>query len=83
MFPFDPPENIRKRFVNFLCVFNCCLAVSQPTLGHYRADIITQPVLITVFLQFWLEGCKEPRNEFGYLCPAERLVVFEPGKLQF
>ena len=42
-------------------------------------------MLITVFVQFRLEGHREPSNEVGSLSPAERLVGFEPGifRLQF
>ena len=40
-------------------------------------------MLITMFVQVWPEGHREPRNEVGYLSPAERLAGFEPGTFQF
>ena len=62
--------------------FNCYLAAPRPTLGHYRGDSLTHPMLITAFfLHFRPEGHREPRNEVGYLSLAERLVGFEPGNL--
>ena len=36
-------------------------------------------MLITVFVQFWLEGLRELHFEVGSLYPAEHLVKFEPG----
>ena len=55
--------------------FNCYLAAPRPTLGHYRGDSLTHPMLITAFfLHFRPEGHREPRNEVGYLSLAERLV---------
>ena len=40
-------------------------------------------MLITAFLHFRPEGHREPRNEFGSLRPAERLVGFERETFQF
>ena len=31
--------------------FNCYLAVPQPTVGHSQGDSLTNPMLITVFVQ--------------------------------
>ena len=36
-------------------------------------------MLITLFLHIRPEGYQEPRNEIGYLSPAEHLVLFEPS----
>ena len=33
----------------FLFFFNCYLAAPRPTLGHYRGDSLTHPMLITAF----------------------------------
>ena len=35
----------------YLC-FNCYLAAPRPTLGHYRGDSLTHPMLITAFYIF-------------------------------
>ena len=32
--------------------FNCYLAAPRPTLGHYRGDSLTHPMLITAFYIF-------------------------------
>ena len=61
--------------------FNCYLAVSRPSLDHSRGDSLTNPMLITAFVQFRPKGHREPRNEIGSLSPAEHLVGFEPGTL--
>ena len=43
------------RIIDF---FYCYLAAPQSTLGHYRGDSLTHPMLIT-------EGYQESRNEVG------------------
>ena len=63
--------------------FNCYLAVPRSTLDHSRRDSLTNPMLITAFVQFRHKGNREPCNEVGSLSPAERLVEFEPGAFQF
>ena len=63
--------------------FNCYLAAPRPTLGHYRGDSLTHPMLITAFLHFRPEGHREPRSKVGSLSPAEHLVGFEPGIFRF
>ena len=40
---------------------------------------LTNPMLITAFVQFRLEGHRECRNEAGSLSPVKRLLGFEPG----
>ena len=67
----------------FFFFFNCYLAAPRPTLGHYRGDSLTHPILITAFLHIRPEGHREPRSEVGSLGPAERLVGFEPGTFRF
>ena len=62
--------------------FNCYLAAPRPTLGHYRRDSLTHPMLISV-LHFRPEGHREPRNEVGSLSPVECQVGTEPGTFQF
>ena len=59
------------------------MAVPRPTLGHSQADSLTNPMLITAFVQVRPEGHREPRNEVGCLCPAKRRVCFEPGAFRF
>ena len=67
--------------IAYMCIFyfNWYLAAPRPTLGHYRRDSLTRPMLITAFLHFQPEGQWEPRDEVGSLSPAERLVGFVPG----
>ena len=61
--------------------FNCYLVAPRPTLGHCQGDSLTNPMLIIAFYLFRPEGHREPRNEVGFLSPAEHLVGFEPGTL--
>ena len=63
--------------------FNCYLAVPQPALGHSQEDSLTNPMLITVFVQVWPKGHQESCNQVGSLSPAESLADFEPGTFQF
>ena len=51
--------------------------------SQFQGDSLTNPMLITVFVQVWLKGHQEPRNEVGSLSPAECLVGFEPGTFRF
>ena len=52
----------QKHFNNesFLFFFNCCLTVAWPTLCHYQAENLTNPMLIIIFVKFWPEGHQEP-----------------------
>ena len=59
------------------------LAAPLPTLGWYREDSLTNPLFITVFLQFRPKGHWDPHNEVGSLSLAERLERFEPGTFWF
>ena len=63
--------------------FKYYLAAPGPTLGHSRGNSLTNPTLITAFVQFQPEAHREPRNEVGLLNPDERLVEFEPGTFRF
>ena len=63
--------------------FNCYLAVSRPTFDHFQGDSLTNPMLITVFVQVRPEGHGECHNEVGSLNPVEHLAGFEPGTFQF
>ena len=38
--------------VHVFFFFNCYLAAPRPTLGHYRGDSLTHPMLITAFYIF-------------------------------
>ena len=67
----------------FFFLNNCYLAVPQPTLGHSQGDTLTNPMLITAFVQVRPESHREPRNEVGSLSTAERLVGFDPGTFRF
>ena len=58
----------------FKIFFYCYLAAPL----SFSRDSLTNPMLITVFVQFWPEGHREPSNEVGSLSPVERLVGFEP-----
>ena len=58
--------------------FNCYLAVPQLTLGQYRGDSLTHPMLMIAFERFRSEGHPEICSEVGYLNPVERLLRFEP-----
>ena len=64
-------------------LFNCYLATPRPTMGNFRGDSFTHPMLITAFLNFRPEDHREPRNKVGSLSPAERLAGFEPGTFRF
>ena len=57
------------RWIKWRFFFNCYLAVPGRTLGHSRGDSLTNPMLITAFVQFRPEGHREPRNEVG--CKAQ------------
>ena len=45
-----------KSFNDITILFNCYLAVSQPTMGHSRGESLTNPMLIMPFPQFCPEG---------------------------
>ena len=59
-------------------LFNCYLAAPWLTLGHSQEESLTNPMLITVFFNYF-----DPCNEVGFLSPAERLAEFEPVTFQF
>ena len=68
----------------FFFFFNCYLTAPRPTLGHYRGDSLTHPMLITAFFYIFdpkVTGSLVAR--VGSLSPAERLVGFEPGTFRF
>ena len=66
-------------FLNF--VLNCYLAAPQPTLGHYRQDSLTHPMLITAFYIF---NPVVTRNFIMSLISlVECLVEFEPRTFRF
>ena len=50
------------------------LALPRPTLGHYRGDSLTHPMLITEFYNFGPKFTRSTRKGVGSLCPAESLV---------
>ena len=52
--------------------FNFYLVAPWLTLDHYRGDSLTHPMLITAFYLVWPEGHREPRDEVGFLGPAQR-----------
>ena len=39
------------------------LRAPRPTMGHWRGDSLTHPILIAALYQVWPEGHREPRNE--------------------
>ena len=47
-------DKIVETFKNPFCeyFFNCYLAAPRPTLGHYRGDSLTHPMLITAYYIF-------------------------------
>ena len=53
------------------------MAAPRTTLGHYRGDSLTHPMLIVnqCVLHFSPEGHREPRNEVGSLSLAERFLL--------
>ena len=63
--------------------FNCFLVNQRPTLGHYRGDSLTRPMLITAIRRFRLKVHREPHSEAGSLSSAKRLVGFELGTFRF
>ena len=52
------------------------------TLGHSQGESLTNPILITAFVQFQSEGQRKACNEVASLSPAECLVGFESGTLR-
>ena len=62
--------------------FNCYLTSPQPTLGHSQGGILTNPMLITTFVEFWSEEHQEPQSEVGS-SPSEHLMAFELGTFWF
>ena len=76
------PQKILKN-LKYQKKFNCYLAASRSTLGHYRGDRLTQPMLITTFERFRPEGHRESRKGVGSLSQADRLVGFELGTFRF
>ena len=63
--------------------FNCDFNVLQPTLGHSWRDNLTNPMLITAFVQIWPQHRREPCNDVASLSLAEYLVGFELDAFQF
>ena len=61
----------------------CYLAVPRPTFDHSQGDSLTNPMLITAFVQVLPEDHRELCNEVGFLSPPEHLVGFEPGTFRF
>ena len=49
-----PYEKLGEPFINEKGYFFICyLASPRPTLGHYRGDSVTHPMLITAFTYFY------------------------------
>ena len=71
------PPQIADMPALWLCFFYFYLAVRRPTLAHSREDSLTNPRLITAFVQFRLESHWEPYNVVESLSPAKRLLGFE------
>ena len=59
------------------------LSHAQISLGHSRGDNLTNPIFLTVFIQFRPEGHQECRNEVGPLRSVKRQIGFEPGTFRF
>ena len=54
-------------------IFGCLMTNFEPLSRDSR----TYHILNTVLFNFWPEGPREPRNEVGFLSPAESLVEIE------
>ena len=76
------PQKIFKN-LKYQKKFNYYLAASRPTLGHYRGDRLTQPMLTTACERFRPEGHRESRKGVESLSLADRLVEFELGTFRF
>ena len=76
-------SHLRFDLIGIFFFFNCYLAVSRPTFDHSQGDRLTNPILITAFVQVQPEGHHERHNEVESLNPVERLAGFEPGTFQF
>ena len=85
-----PCEQTLNRMINFdkvtellifLVFFNCYLTVRWPSFGHSQGDSLTNPMLITAFVQVWPKGHREPRNEVGSLSSTDRLLGVWTGNL--
>ena len=59
------------------------MAPPRSTLGHYRGESLTHPMLITVLFGFRTKGHREPPNKVGSSSPAKRLVEFEAATFRF
>ena len=59
--------------------FNFYLAAQRPTLGHYRGDNLTHPMLFIAFFLASPDGHWEPRDEVGSLSPVERPARIKSG----
>ena len=78
-------RKVRENFQRLDAYFfsNQYLAVPWPTLGHSRGGSLPNLMLITVIVQFQLEGHQEPCNEVGPQRLVEHLVGFKPGTFRF
>ena len=72
-------KNIFRTLVAFL---SCYLAVPRPTLGHYWMDSLPLLMLITAFLQFWLE-CQGSLERGWVPKPHRAPLGFEPVTHRF
>ena len=76
-------EMAKLKLMSFFFFFNCYLAAPRPTLGHYRGDSLTHPILITAFLHIRPEGHRENLYLFSKqtftLTANKRLHVFLEG----
>ena len=70
--------SVTKQYLPYF-FFNCYLAAPRPTLGHYRGDSLTHPMLITAFFYIFDPVTGSLVTRLGPLSPAEHLVGFEPG----
>ena len=65
-------------FFFYFYFFNCYLASSRPTLGHYRGGSLTHLMLITCVFTYSARGSPGASWRVGSLNSAERLVGFQP-----
>ena len=78
------PTLIVNWFHTRFLFFNFYLPAPKSTLGHYRGDSLTHPMLITGFYwQFSTEDHREPRNQVGSQSPAKHLAGFELWTFRF
>ena len=73
-------RHVETSYTIFLFAVDCLIANLRQLS---REQPHSPDVKLSVTISFRSKGHRQPRNEVGYLSPAEHLVGFELGTLQF